>query len=153
MDQGKSGGMEGGPGDQRQVFDTIEPIANEGAANGSHMNPKLMGPACFGPEPQQGKGPLRFQNLIMGHSRGTVRADHPSDGRTRVPSGWHKVFTPEPPFVPWPALTQMVIPFRLSPDALYRIAFPELILENSAYFQEESTAISLPFPADAPSKS
>lgn len=86
MDQGKSGGMEGGPGDQRQVFDTIEPIANEGAADGSHMNPKLMGPACFGPEPQQGKGPLRFQNLIMGHSRGTVRADHPSDGRTRVPS-------------------------------------------------------------------
>ena len=66
-----------------------------------------------------------------------------------VPSGWHKVFTDEPPLVPWPALTQIVMFFLAPASERYRTAAPVLILENSAYFQDGFSFTS-PLSAQAP---
>ena len=59
-----------------------------------------------------------------------------------VPSGWQRVLTDAPPLVPCPALTQMVFPLGCAAWERYSTAFPELILENSAYGQEASSQIS-----------
>ena len=46
-------GMEGGPG-YTGVGPAIEPVPQEGAAQGGHMDPQLMGAAGMGQQPHQG---------------------------------------------------------------------------------------------------
>ena len=58
-----------------------------------------------------------------------------------VPSGWQRVFTLVPPFVPCPAFTATILSFLLL-SAVYIIALPESIAAYSAYFHSSESPIS-----------
>ena len=43
VDEGQPGGVEGGPGDQGAVLCAVEPVPRQGAAQGGHVHPNLVG--------------------------------------------------------------------------------------------------------------
>ena len=86
MVQIQSVGVEGRPGDQVRVLFPVQPVPCQGAADGGHVHPELMGPPCLRPQPQEGQAAFRSKYLIVGDGPGTVRPDAPAHHRIRVPA-------------------------------------------------------------------
>ena len=56
-------------GDERLVLRAVEPVAGEGAANGGHVYPQLVGAAGGGRQTQQRPSVGGGENLIVGVGR------------------------------------------------------------------------------------
>lgn len=66
----------------------VEKISDEGMAKIQHMNPDLVGPACFKPQGEQADVRIRpvSQKLIVGNGRIALFKIHPAlQGRARLP--------------------------------------------------------------------
>ena len=68
-------GMQGRAGKKRFILGAVEPVSDQGMADGRHMKAELVGAACLGHQAQEGEAVLALQNFVIRVGRGALGID------------------------------------------------------------------------------
>ena len=68
-------GMQGRAGKKRFILGAVEPVSDQGMADGRHMKAELVGAACLGHQAQEGEAVLGLQNFVIRVGRGALGID------------------------------------------------------------------------------
>ena len=82
--QAQRAGVEGRAGDEGSVLRAVEPVSGQRMADGSHVQPQLVGAPGLGHQLYKTQSVPAGEHLVVRYGGGSVRPDHAPDGGVRI---------------------------------------------------------------------